>query len=71
MMSTFLMMDKHPLQLLMCFVLQMPSIIELNLNYIMIDQRKLLTISRSVLCEIQANQLNSSPLNISRSINVE
>ena len=41
------------------------------LNYIIIDQRKLLTTFQSVLCEIQVNQTNSSPLNISQSINVE
>ena len=33
--------------------------------------RKLLTIFRSVLCEIQANQSSCSPLNISQTINVE
>ena len=30
----------------------------LNLNYIIVDQRKLLTVFRSVLCEIQRNQSN-------------
>ena len=35
-------MNKHLLQyLLLCFVLHMPNIIYLNLNYIIIDQRKL------------------------------
>ena len=30
----------------------------INLNYIIIDQRKLLTVFWSVLCEIQRNQSN-------------
>ena len=30
----------------------------LNLNYIIVDQRKLLTVFWSVLCEIQRNQSN-------------
>ena len=51
--------NKHCLQsLLLCFVLHMPNIIQLNLSYIIIDQHKLLTIFRSVLCEIQRNQSN-------------
>ena len=29
-----------------------------TLNYIIIDQRKLLTVFRSVVCEIQRNQSN-------------
>ena len=36
----------------------------IKLKYIIIDQGR-------VLCEIQTNQSNSSPLNISQSINVE
>ena len=48
---------EHRLQpLLLCFVLHMPSII--YMNYIIIDQRKLLTVFWSVLCEIQRNQSN-------------
>ena len=35
---------------------------EHNLIYILIDQRKLLAMFRRVLCEIQANQSNCSPL---------
>ena len=42
----------------------------LKLNYIVTDQCKVLTILRRVLCEIQANQSNCSPLKISQSINV-
>ena len=30
----------------------------INLNYIIIDQRKLLTVFRIVLCEVQRNQSN-------------
>ena len=56
-MPILLTMNKHGLQsLLVRFVLHMPSIIWLNLNYITIDQRKLLNCY--VLCEIQANQSN-------------
>ena len=44
---------------------------EHNLNYTLIDQRKLLTIFRRVLCEIQANQSNCSSSKICQSINVE
>ena len=58
-MSILLTMNKYPLQsLLLRFVLHMPNIIYLNLNYIIIDQLKLLTIFLSVLCKIQANQSN-------------
>ena len=46
------------------------NLIKLKL-YNIIDQLKMLTIFGSVLCEIQANQSNSSPLNISQSINVQ
>ena len=50
-MSILITMNKHRLQsLLLYFVLQMPNII--------IDQRKLLTVIRSVLCKIQRNQSN-------------
>ena len=56
------------LLIMMCFVLDMPKIIQLSPHYIIIDQRKLLTIFRRALCEIQANQSNSSPLHISQSI---
>ena len=42
--------NKHCLQfLLLCFVLHMPNIISLNLNYMLIDQCKLLTLFRSML----------------------
>ena len=58
-MSILITMNKHRSQsLLLCFVLHMPNIIQLNLNYAIIDQRKLLTVFRSVLCEIQRNQPN-------------
>ena len=58
-MSILITINKHRLQsLLLCFVLPMPDIIELNLNYIIIDQCKLLTVFDSVLCEIQRNQSN-------------
>ena len=43
----------------------------IKLNYIITNQRKLLTVFGRALCEIQANQSNSSPLKISQSINVE
>ena len=43
-------MNKHRLQfLLLRFVLHMPNIISLNLNYMLIDQCKLLTLFRSML----------------------
>ena len=46
--------NNHRLQsLLLCYVLHI-----LNLNYKIIDQRKLLKVFRSVLCEIQRNQSN-------------
>ena len=71
MMPILITMKKHRLHLLLCFVFYMPKIIQLNLNYIIIDQCYLLTIFRRVLCEIQANQSNFSHLNINQSINVE
>ena len=46
-MSLLLTMSKHRLQsLLLCFVLHMPNIILLNLNYIITDQRKLFDVER-------------------------
>ena len=44
--------------LLLHFVLHMPNVIWLNLDYLIIDQRKLLKRFRCALCEIQANQSN-------------
>ena len=56
-MSVVQTMNKHRLwSLLLYFVLHMPNII--NLNYIIVDRRKLLTLFRSVLCEFQRNQSN-------------
>ena len=46
-------MNKHGLHLLLRFCLHMPNITQLNLNYIIIDQGK-------VLCGIQANQSNKA-----------
>ena len=58
-MYPLLTMNKNRLQhLLLCFVLHMPNIILLSLNYIIIDQCKLPTVFRSVLCEIQRNESN-------------
>ena len=55
--SKLLTLGKHNLQfLLLHFVLHMLNIIQLNLNYLIIDQSKLSTILRTVLREIQANQ---------------
>ena len=52
--SILLTMNQHQLQSLqLCFVLRMSNIIQLQLNYVIIDQRKLLAVSHSVLCEIQ------------------
>ena len=40
--SVLLATNKHRLQsLMLCFVLHMPNIIKLNLNYVIIDQHKL------------------------------
>ena len=56
-MSILLKLNKNRQQsLLLCFVLFMSNIIELNLNYIIIDQPKLLTVFRSVLGKIQRKQ---------------
>ena len=60
-MSILLTTNKHRLQsllqsLLLRFALHIPSIIQLNLDYIIIDFRKLLKIFWSVICQIQANQ---------------
>ena len=49
--------------LLPCFALHMPNIIQLNLNYIIIDQRN--------LYEIQRNQSDLLTFKISQSINAE
>ena len=58
-MPILLAMNKHRFQFLQLrFVLHMSNIIQLNLNYVIIDQRKLLTVFPSVLCEIQRNQSN-------------
>ena len=58
-MSILLTTDKHRLQsLLLRFALHIPSIIQLNLDYIITDFRKLLKIFWSVICQIQANQSN-------------
>ena len=54
--SILLTMNKHRLQYLLFFILHMPKMTEVNLNYIMIDQHKLLTVFRRVLCEIQRKQ---------------
>ena len=54
--SILLTMKKHRLQYLLFFILHMPKMTEVNLNYIMIDQHKLLTVFRRVLCEIQRKQ---------------
>ena len=71
-MSILLTMNKNRLQsLLLRFVLHLPNIIQLNLTYIIIDQRKLLTVFWSVLVKfIKTNQI-CSPLKISQPINVE
>ena len=42
----------------LCSLFHMPNITQLNLIYIIFNQRKLLAIFRRVLCEIQANQLS-------------
>ena len=70
-MSISLTMNKYRLQsLLLCFVLHMQNIIELKL-YIT-DQRKLLVVFQSVLCEIKKKDSQIySRLKISQSINVE
>ena len=57
-MSILLSMNTHCLQsLLLRFALDMLNLIKLNLNHMIIDQRKL-------LCEIEANQSNCAPLKI-------
>ena len=62
-------MNKHRLQsLLLSFALHMPNIIYLNLNYIIIDQRKL-----QIVCYVKFKETNQicSPLKISQPINAE
>ena len=54
--SILLTMNKHRLQYLLFFILHMPKMTEVNVNYKMIDQHKLLTVFRRVLCEIQRKQ---------------
>ena len=49
-MPILLIKNKHCLHLPLCFGLRMSNIIELNLNYILIDQRK--------LCHVKLKQTN-------------
>ena len=71
-MSILLTMNKHRLQsLLLCFVLHMSNISYLNLNYIIIDQRKLLTDFGVCYVKFKENNQICSPLKISQSINAE
>ena len=50
--------EQSSIILLLRFMLHMRHVILLNLKYIIIDQRNLLTVFRSVQCEIQRNQSN-------------
>ena len=57
--SILLTTDKHRLEsLLLRFIFRIATIIQLNLNYIITDYRKLLRVFGCVLCEFQANQSN-------------